>query len=201
VKRGLFIAFEGIDGTGKTTQLEMLADFLRSQNLEVIQTREPTDGTYGQKIRELYVDRGRCTIEEELDLFIQDRKEHVEELIAPALAGGKAVLTDRYYFSTAAYQGAAGCNSEAIFTANSFAPEPDIVLLLTMEAEVSVRRIQQLRGDTLNDFEQLEQLRKVAQLFTSFTQECIVRIDAAGTVEQVQAEIRGAVQPLLENTK
>ncbi|MCF6186411.1 MAG: dTMP kinase [Desulfobulbaceae bacterium] len=197
MNRGLFIAFEGIDGTGKSTQLQLLADYLRSRGLEVVETREPTDGPYGRRIRELYVDRGSCTPEEELDLFIQDRKQHVAEVIAPALASGKAVLSDRYYYSTAAYQGAAGCDPDRIFSANSFAPVPDMVLLLTMDPEVSVQRIEQSRGETCNDFEQLEQLKKVADLFAGFSDNCITRIDAARTVDQVQADIRRVVQPLL----
>jgi len=197
VNRGLFVAFEGIDGTGKSTQLQLLADYLRSRGLEVVETREPTDGPYGRRIRELYVDRGRCTPEEELELFIQDRKQHVAEVIAPALAAGKAVLTDRYYYSTAAYQGAAGGDPESIFAANSFAPVPDLVLLLTMDPEVSVQRIEQSRGETCNDFEQLEQLQKVAALFTSFSDNCITRIDAARAVDRVQTDIQKAVQPLL----
>ncbi len=197
MNRGLFVAFEGIDGTGKSTQLQLLADYLRSRGLEVVETREPTDGPYGRRIRELYVDRGRCTPEEELELFIQDRKQHVAEVIAPALAAGKAVLTDRYYYSTAAYQGAAGGDPESIFAANSFAPVPDLVLLLTMDPEVSVQRIEQSRGETCNDFEQLEQLQKVAALFTSFSDNCITRIDAARAVDRVQTDIQKAVQPLL----
>ena len=199
MNRGLFIAFEGIDGTGKSTQLQQLADYLRSRGLEVVETREPTDGPYGRRIRELYVDRGSCTPEEELDLFIQDRKQHVAEVIAPALAMGKAVLTDRYYYSTAAYQGAAGCDPDRIFSANSFAPVPDMVLLLTMDPEASVKRIEQSRGETCNDFEQLEQLKKVADLFAGFSDNCITRIDAAAAVDQVQADIRKAVQPLLSS--
>ncbi len=197
MNRGLFVAFEGIDGTGKSTQLQLLADYLRSRGLEVVETREPTNGPYGRRIRELYLDRGRCTPEEELELFIQDRKQHVAEVIAPALASGKAVLTDRYYYSTAAYQGAAGGDPGSIFAANSFAPVPDLVLLLTMDPEVSVQRIEQFRGETCNDFEQLEQLQKVAALFTSFSDNCITRIDAARTVDQVHVDIRKAVQPLL----
>ncbi len=173
--RGLFIAFEGIDGTGKSTQLKLLEQYLRSLGHEVVVTREPTDGPYGRKIRELYVDRGRCTPDEELDLFIRDRKQHVAAVIAPALAAGKVVL--------------------------SFAPEPDMVVLLTMDPEVSVHRIEQLRGESLNDFEQLGQLHKVAELFTSFTQDCITRIDAARPVDLVQSDIREAVRSLLTSNK
>lgn len=197
MNRGLFIAFEGIDGTGKSTQIGLLGEYLRSRGLEVVETREPTDGPFGRRIRELYVDRESSTPEEELDLFVQDRKQHVAEVIAPALASGKAVLTDRYYYSTAAYQGAAGLDPAAIFSANSFAPVPDLVLLLTMDPEVSVRRIEQSRGETCNAFEQLDQLKKVAELFAGFPDTCITRIDATGTIDQVQADIRRAVQPLL----
>lgn len=197
MNRGLFIAFEGIDGTGKSTQLRLLADYLRHRGMEVVETREPTSGEYGQQIRRLYLDRSRCTPEEELDLFIQDRKQHVDELIRPSLEAGKAVLTDRYYFSTAAYQGAAGLDPLIILKANSFAPEPDVVFLLTMDPEISVQRIQELRGESLNDFEQLEQLYIVDRLFTSFHQKCITRIQAAQSINQVHKEICMAVGPLL----
>ena len=198
MKKGLLIAFEGIDGTGKSTQIRLLADYLRKKGLQVVETREPTDGPYGQKIHALYRNRGSCSLEQELDFFVQDRKQHVEEVIAPALAHGKIVLTDRYYFSTVAYQGAAGLDPALIIAANDFAPRPDLVVLLVMEPEESVRRIEKLRGDLLNDFEQVEQLHKVAALFSSFTEDYIVRINAAAPVRQVQTDIRLAVQPLLK---
>lgn len=201
MKKGLLIAFEGIDGTGKSTQIHLLAEYLREKGFEVVETREPTEGPYGQQIRNLYQDRGRCSPEQELDLFVQDRKQHVDEVIAPSLIAGRVVLTDRYYFSTAAYQGAAGCDPEAIFAANSFAPEPDLVLLLLLEPEDSVRRIEQLRGEILNDFEQVEQLRKVSRFFTSFPHDCIVSINALASVDRVQDAIRQAVRPLLAKYK
>ncbi len=199
MNRGLLIAFEGIDGTGKSTQIRLLADYLRRQGCEVIETREPTDGPYGRKIRQLYMNRKNCTPEEELELFIQDRRQHVDEVIGPALAQGKIVLTDRYYFSTAAYQGAAGMDPDLIFAAHDFAPRPDLVVLLVMEPEKSVQRIEQLRGEQLNDFEQVEQLRKVADLFASFTDDCILRVNGAAPIKQVQQEIQKGVQPLVAN--
>lgn len=106
--RGKLIAFEGIDGTGKSTQIKMLADRLTAEGLSVLSTREPTDGTFGKKIRELFVSREKVSPDEELALFMDDRREHVTSVIEPALAKGMIVLTDRYYFSTAAYQGAEG---------------------------------------------------------------------------------------------
>jgi len=194
---GLLIAFEGIDGTGKSTQLPLLAAHLRERGLVVVETREPTDGPYGQQIRALYRNRSQVSPERELELFLLDRRQHVAECIRPALNRGEVVLTDRYYFSTAAYQGAAGCDPAHVFACHDFAPEPDLVLLLTLPVEEGIARIRTLRGETLNDFEQREQLEKVAALFASFTHSCIVRIHAARPMEEVQASIRAAVQQLL----
>ncbi len=193
MKKGLLIAFEGIDGTGKSIQLRLLADFLQTEGVSVVTTYEPTDSKYGRRIRELYQDRGSCTLEEELALFIEDRRLHVRELIKPELAAGNIVLTDRYYYSTAAYQGAAGMDTTKIFARNSFAPVPDLVLLLTMNPEISIARIQEGRGEELNDFEQLDQLRKVADHFAAFSDPCIVRIDASLPPEQVQRQIQKTV--------
>jgi dTMP kinase len=194
---GVLIAFEGIDGTGKSTQLPLLASALRGQGYTVVETREPTTGPYGQQIRALYRDRSSVSPQQELELFLLDRRQHVAECIQPALDQGAIVLTDRYYFSTAAYQGAAGCDPAEVFARHDFAPEPDMVLLLTLSAEESVARIRDLRGETLNDFEQQEQLEKVAALFASFPHSCIVRIHAASPVKVVQDTIRDVVQQLL----
>ncbi len=197
MEKGMLVAFEGIDGTGKSTQLQALADFLKGQGFSVITTYEPTDSKYGRRIRALYRDRSSCTLEEELNLFLEDRRLHVDELLEPELAAGKIILTDRYYYSTAAYQGAAGMDTDEIFARNSFAPVPDLVLLLTMNPEISIARICEGRGEELNDFEQLDQLRKVADHFAAFEDSCIARIDAAQPPEQVQEEIRKTVQERL----
>lgn len=196
MNRGRLIAFEGIDGTGKSTQLPLLAAFLRERGHQVVTTCEPTDSVYGRRIRELYMNRGSCTREEELDLFIRDRRLHVEELLAPELAAGSIVLTDRYYYSTAAYQGAAGLDPTDILKKNDFAPVPDLVILLTLDPTISVARICRDRGEELNDFEQPDRLRKVAKLFAEFTDPCIRRIDAAQGLEQVQKEVQQAVSAL-----
>ena len=100
---GKLIVFEGIDGTGKSTQLTLLEKVLRELQIPVVSTREPTEGTYGRRIRALYTDRGSFSLQDELQLFLADRREHVRECIAPALAAGKIVLCDRYVLSTIAY--------------------------------------------------------------------------------------------------
>lgn len=197
-RRGLLIVFEGIDGTGKSTQVRLLAERLRGGGLPVVATREPTDGQYGRRIRELFTNRASVTPEEELALFIADRREHVDQVIAPALRHGTIVLTDRYYFSTAAYQGAAGHDPQAIIAANEeFAPVPDLVLLLAAAPAVGVHRVQQLRQETLNDFEQEQGLARVAAIFDRFQQPFIRRIDGAQSIAGVQAAVWAAVAVLL----
>ena len=176
-----------------STQIRLLADWLRErQGEQVLVTREPTDSIYGQRIRELYVSREQCSPEEELDLFIADRRLHVEELILPALNAGRIVLTDRYYYSTAAYQGANGLDPAEILARNSFAPRPDLVILLTMPPELSGERIRAGRGEQPNAFEQLDTLRRTAAVFAAFTDPCICRIDAVQPVNAVHEQIQNA---------
>uniref|UniRef100_UPI004056B83A dTMP kinase n=1 Tax=Candidatus Electronema sp. TaxID=2698783 RepID=UPI004056B83A len=194
-RTGTLIAFEGIDGTGKSTQIKLLADWLRAQGEDVVATREPTDSVYGRRIRELYVNRGACTPEEELELFIEDRKLHVKDVIRPALKAGRTVLTDRYYYSTAAYQGANGLDVKQILQRNRFAPQPDLVILLTMPPELSAERISS-RGGQGNAFEQLGTLKRAAEIFASFSDPWICRTDAVQPVTSVRDQIRNALSRL-----
>lgn len=196
MKKGLLIVFEGIDGTGKSTQLDLLAHYLVNKDYPVITTREPTDGQYGVKIRQLYINRDSISKEEELELFINDRKEHVEQLIQPALAEHKIILCDRYFLSTAAYQGAVGFDPQEILDQNSFAPDPDLALLFLANPELSITRIAG-RGDTLNDFEQQDKLEKVSKLFLSLDKPYILQIDGSGTIEAIHQEVVKNVMTLL----
>ncbi len=149
-------------------------------------SREPTPGKWGALLRES-ARTGRLDLEQELELFLKDRAEHVETLIAPALAEGKVVLLDRYYFSTAAYQGARGADPAAILAANeAFAPAPDLVLLLDLDPHAGRARIV-ARGETPDDFEHAEALAKVRRIFLSIDRPFIRRIDAAQPAGQVEA--------------
>lgn len=195
--KGFFIVIEGIDGTGKTSQVRLLAAFLKGQGHSVLATREPSDGPHGREIRRLFTSRQRLSLEDELELFLRDRRQHVDEEIEPALAVGKVVICDRYYHSTAAYQGAAGLDPAEILRRNRFAPTPDLVLHLVLDPELALRRIRELRGEKPNDFEQEDQLRKVAALFDSFNEPCIRRVNASGSMDQVQRELRTLVESLL----
>src|SRR5216110_1612777 len=128
IPRGFLIAVEGIDGSGKTTQAERLARYCDEKRLTYILSKEPTSGKYGQLIRNS-ASRGRLSVDEEIDILLKDRREHVDQVIQPALDQEKVVILDRYYFSTAAYQGAA--DPEIILSRNeAFTPQPDLLVIL-----------------------------------------------------------------------
>jgi dTMP kinase len=193
MSQGLFIVIEGIDGTGKSTQSKRLADWFRSRGREVVLSREPTDGPWGKKLRESAT-TGRLSAEEELECFLNDRREHVEMSIKPALAEGKVVILDRYYFSTMAYQGARGFDPGEIRLRNeAFAPRPDLLLILDLSVESAHGRIG-ARGDTTNEFEQRDTLSCCREIFLSLRDEpfaCV--IDAEPSLNVVTADILSVV--------
>lgn len=196
-KKGVLIVFEGTDGTGKSTQLLLLSRYLQNKGYPVITTREPTDGQFGQKIRELYVNRSKYSQDQELELFLADRREHVHQLLIPALEQGKVILCDRYFLSTAAYQGARGFDPDAILELNSFAPDPDLALLFQVPIDTGLKRITSGRGDILNDFEQRENLDKVAAIFSTIERPYIRPIDSTGSIEEVHRLVIEHVSPFL----
>ncbi len=185
--------FEGIDGTGKSTQAGLFAGYVRSLGLRVVQSREPTHGRFGAELRQSAT-RGRRSPEEELDLFIRDRREHVEQVLQPALDAGKVVVVDRYYLSTAAYQGARGLDPEAILQQNeAFAPIPDIAVLIHLDVQDGRRRIRG-RGDGDGDlFEIEDELRRVADVFAALDRPYINRFDGSRSIEDLSREIRERV--------
>jgi dTMP kinase len=177
LKKGLLLVIEGIDGAGKTTQAERLHKLLSEDGWDVIRSKEPTDGQWGRKLRESAT-TGRLSPAEELELFMRDRREHVQTLLNPALEQGKIVIVDRYYFSTAAYQGARGLDPEEILRKNEeFAPPPGLLVFLDVEPEEGVRRIRQ-RGDRENLFEERAALAAVAKVFRSINRIYLHRVDA-----------------------
>lgn len=197
-RRGALIVLEGIDGAGKSTQAARLADALRAAGYEVVASREPTAGPHGQRIRELArAGRAGVSPEEELALFLADRREHVAQVIAPALAAGQVVVLDRYYLSTMAYQGALGLDVEAIQRANeAFAPPPDLALILVIPVAEALARIDGNRpGGPDAAFERADYLERVAALFAGMparfdpARTAVRLVDATGSPDAVAARL------------
>jgi dTMP kinase len=166
ISRGVLFVIEGIDGSGKTTQAERLAGSLAHDGYDVLSLREPTDSVWGKKIREAaHANERREDPREEYRLFLLDRRQNVEESIAPALAARRVVILDRYYFSTMAYQGARGIDPERIRVENeAFAPVPDRVFYISITVAEGLRRISDNRGG-FTSFEQEEYLNRVREIF------------------------------------
>lgn len=191
-ERGIFVVVEGIDGTGKSTQVRMLAGALRAAGEDPLVSREPTDGRWGRKIRESAT-TGRMSAAEELRAFIEDRTEHVNTLIRPALDAGRIVILDRYYYSTIAYQGSRGANVEVVKAEmEARFPRPDVVFLLDLDPRLAVQRISEARGEDPNAFEGLDALAQVREVFNSLNQ-ALIRVDAGRPPEVVHREIVSAL--------
>jgi dTMP kinase len=192
---GILVVFEGIDGAGKTTQAGLLEERLRPLGVEIVRTKEPTNGPWGQRLR-ASASTGRLAPADELHAFLEDRKEHVATLIRPALDAGKVVIVDRYYFSTAAYQGARGADPDELIRINeAFAPKPDLLVLLDVTPPVGIARIQQ-RGDVGNLFEREEDLAKSAAIFGRLAAPYLLRLDGSQAVQPLAEQITAAVLAL-----
>jgi dTMP kinase len=187
--RGLLIAVEGIDGAGKTTQVRLLAQALERLAERVVTSKEPTDGPWGRKIRESAA-TGRLSLEEELEAFVNDRVEHVGSLIQPSLDAGKTVILDRYFYSTIAYQGARGGDvGQLKARMEQIAPIPDVVFLLDLAPAEGIRRISESRNEQPNEFEKIETLTRVREVFNAIAEPRIVRIDGGRPLEEVHEAV------------
>lgn len=192
------MVLEGIDGSGKSTQSRWLTERLAGAGVPLVVSREPTDGPHGRRLRESAT-RGRLNPSEELATFLEDRREHVAGLILPSLVAGKVVVLDRYYFSTAAYQGARGFDWREILRTNEeFAPEPDLLFWFDLPPEMSQERIG-VRGEAVNDFERLDSLRAVAGIYAEIARDLpyVYRLDARNPATDLRDEIFGVVGRLI----
>lgn len=190
-KRGVLLALEGVDGCGKSTQAELLASALRERGLEVVLTREPTDSLLGRQIREYFQGSERyLSPKEELNLFMADRREHVAEVIDPALAEGKIVISDRYYYSSVAYQGALGLDPERILAQNEvMAVRPDLTVILTLPVAQALARLSGTPQRPRQVSEEPAYLERVATIYASLKGPEIHQVDASAPPAEVHAFI------------
>ncbi|HTY89581.1 MAG TPA: dTMP kinase [Methanocella sp.] len=196
-RRGYLITIEGIDGTGKTTQVQLLKEWLDKHGIDAVALKEPTQGRYGQEIARR-ARSGDLSSENELRLFMEDRREDVEKSIRPALDAGKAVIMDRYYLSNMAYQGARGLDPERIRRENeAFSPIPDLIIILDISPEKSMARVN-ARKNVVGHFENAQYLEKVRDIFLAIgKQPNAMVIDTGAPIADVHRRIVDAVCELM----
>lgn len=212
--RPYLIAFEGIDGSGKSTQIKLSLEFLKLRGIAAKRSSEPTKGIYGNKIRDAVV---RLPPQVERQFFLADRREHVRDCIKPALESGVSMLLDRYFYSSVAYQGArldaiapqhiastdkARIEAELIrlqdeiyLENRAFAPEADILIYLELPVDSALKRIGAYRKkfDPFETASNLERVSKAYQrLIAQHARACV--IDADCSVQDVWTQIRSQLE-------
>ncbi|MBX3281977.1 MAG: dTMP kinase [Acidobacteria bacterium] len=205
--KGSFITFEGIDGSGKTTQLNKLAESLRSAGRDVLLTCEPGGTPLGREIRKAFLET-KQDVEPlaELLLFAADRAQHVEHLIRPALQAGRIVISDRYADATTAYQGAGrGFDLKLIESVIAIATnglKPDLTLFFDIEPQLGIDRMAFRGENKMNRMDQ-ESLDFYARVRAGYLRIADAEpsrfrvIDASRSVEEVADETLGIVTELL----
>lgn len=195
--KGAFIAFEGIDGSGKSTLVRLTYEMLSRRGLQVVRTKEPSSGPIGRFIRAQIGEMdGRLSAWALALLFAADRLDHAERLIRPSLERGLIVLSDRCLYSSLAYQGAEGVSREWIRELNRFAPRPDLCILLDVRPETGMRRIGR-RSKTIFENERLQDM--VRRLYLELAEEGeIIRVDAERPIREVQRDVNLLIEELLK---
>lgn len=197
LKRGMFISLEGVEGCGKSTQAELLAQYITELGHSVVQTREPGGTPISERIREMLLDPRNSEMAHvtELLLYLAARAQHVAQLILPALNEGKVVICQRFSDATFAYQGhARGLDMNHLKQMNEIATgglEPDLTILLDMEAAKGLSRKHHDQRDRLEN-ESLSFHNKVREAYLDIARrspERIQVIDANGSMEDVRLSI------------
>lgn len=205
--KGKFIVFEGIDGSGKSTQIALLKKRLEEKGIPVYLTREPTDGPYGAMLHTIMTGRLDACPETIAAMYVADRMDHIKNSrngLLKKLEEGMTVISDRYYFSSYAYQGA-HMSMDYVIMANSVCAEalkPDLHLFLDLEPEVSFKRISENRTD-FEIYEKLDNLKNTRdKYFEAFDKlkdsEKVAVINADRTVEELSEAIWKQVAPVFE---
>lgn len=195
MNKGLFVTFEGADGCGKTTQMNLLAEYLKNIGCEVILTREPGAKGLGEKLREILLNyEGQVSDRCESFLFFADRAQNIDIIVNPAVESGKIVLCDRHIDSTVAYQGyGRGLNIERIKMLNNLAVngrKPDLTFVLDIDIETSMKRVGMVK-DRMESAgsEFYNRVRKGYLELAKQEPERIKVLDASKSVEEIHQKV------------
>jgi dTMP kinase len=205
-QKGFFISFEGPEGSGKSTHISLLADFLRQKGLTVSVTHEPGGGTeLAAKLRELLLNsKGLVSPRAELFLMLAARAEHVQGLIEPELKSGSVILCDRYIDSSLAYQGfGRGLSIDFVRQANAFATDgrvPELTFLMDIEIQEGLKRAANKSALDRIESEKIEFHKRVREGFLALagTEERYRLVDCARPMMEIQENLRSEVLKKLE---
>ncbi|HDI12531.1 MAG: dTMP kinase [Hadesarchaea archaeon] len=191
--KGKFVSIEGPDGCGKSTHARLLVRWLRSKGFGVVLTDEPTNGVFGRLVKKVLRGELKLPVTVEALLFAADRIQHVRDLILPSVNAGKIVVSERYVYSSIAYQSARGLPVRWIKRINRYAPRPDLAILIDVPIEVSSARIGSRR---LDEFERDPGLQeRVRRNYLRMARrEGLKVVNGARPRAEVQAEIRDIVR-------
>ena len=205
--KGYFISFEGIDGSGKSTQIQRLADFLRSLSFDIVVTREPGGSVGGEEIRKLLLqgDVDRWSAETEILLFTAARRDHLERIILPAMKNGQIVICDRFTDSTRMYQGMRGPKLKKLvdmLDKEVIGHDPDLTILIDIDPEIGLRRAKSRETveERFEDFG-LELQKKMRKGFLDLSKQFSSRIsviDGLQSEHKVTKEICSLVKAKLK---
>jgi len=199
--KGLFIAFEGLDGSGQTTQANLLKNYFKKQGLSVVLTKEPTlDSNAGKKIKKILNKKIEVMPNHLQELFAEDRNWHQKNRVIPALKQGKVVISDRSQFSSFAFGAASGTNLNYLFSLNDEFIMPDLVILLKTSPKTSIERIEK-RGTEKTLFEKEKQLEKVWSVFEELSKQFknIIIVDGEKSIEEIHNQVKKLWEKYYEN--
>jgi len=182
----MLIEIEGIDGAGKTTVAHFLHQKLKEKRIDAVYFKEPSDSIYGKQLKKLSK-HSRLPVEQEFVLFIKDREEDVKRNIFPALKKHKVVIMDRYIYSQV-YQIQRGLSWRKVIKENKKFPQPDIIILLDIPADIALKRIKKSRKEILS-FEQKKYLTQVRKLYLKLKKmPNVYIIDAQKKLKEIKKE-------------
>lgn len=190
--KNLFIVFEGIDGSGKSTQCDLFYQYLGREKIPSVKLFEPTNGETGRRIRKILSSPEMPDSLSLIDLFINDREEDNRLNIGPALERGETVVMDRYYYSNAAYQGDGRVSSTEIIRMNREKkfPKPDRVYFIDIPVDLAIERINIRRNTREKEvFERHDFLEKVRNNFLDIRDDTFKIIDGSGSIEEINKMI------------
>ncbi|TET58481.1 dTMP kinase, partial [Candidatus Bathyarchaeota archaeon] len=190
-RKGVFICVEGIDGSGKTTQAHILVEALKKEGFEAVYTTEPSNGVFGKMLRKHILEGSRrVPVVVEAVLFAVDRFDHIESEVKPLLKRGKIVVSDRYVYSSIAYQGASSLSKKWLKEINNRAIKPDLSIFIDVPPEIVIGRFNRQRSV----METLQTQKRVREAYLKLVEEeDLLVIDGASAKKEVAERIQKVV--------